>query len=306
MSLVEGSMMAMKQVPKSLFGNTGHLSTRAVFGAAALGAMRQDRADRILDLLFEYGVNHIDSAADYGESEVRVGAWMKRYRGEFFLATKTAARDRAGARESILRSLDRLQTDHIDLLQLHNLVEPDEWERALSDDGALAAAVEARQEGLVRFIGVTGHGTRIAAMHLRSLERFAFDSVLLPYNYSMMSNSHYESDFENLSRLCCERKVAIQTIKSIARRRWQGDRRGDRRFSWYEPIRDPVALGHCVAWVLARSEVFLNTSSDATLLRATLDAASQADARPASATMEEDAARLAISPLFAPGASERI
>ncbi len=298
--------MSEKRLPKLSFGNTGHLSTRTIFGAAALGAMRQDRADRILDLLLDYGVNHIDTAADYGESETRIGPWMKRHRDDFFLATKTAARDRAGARESIHRSLDRLQTDRIDLLQLHNLVEPEEWEQALSSGGALEAAVEARQEGLVRFIGVTGHGTRIASMHRRSLERFAFDSVLLPYNFSMMSNAHYANDFDDLCKVCGERNVAVQTIKSIARRRWQGDGAGERRFSWYEPIRDPRALSRSVAWVLSRPDVFLNTSSDATLLQATLDAALDFEVAPAPPAMEKDVARLAISPLFAPGENERI
>ena len=171
---------------KMAFGRTGHESTRVIFGAASLWGMRQEKADRVLDLLLEYGVNHIDTAASYGEAELRVGAWMPRHRERFFLATKTGERSAAGAREGLQRSLERLRVDRVDLIQLHNLVEEDEWATALGPGGALEALVEARDQGLVRFIGVTGHGTPVAAMHLRSLERFPFDSVLLPYNFTMM------------------------------------------------------------------------------------------------------------------------
>ncbi len=258
----------------------------------------------MLDMLLEFGVNHIDTAADYGESESRVGPWMKRHRGDFFLATKTHARDYAGARDSIHRSLDRLQTDRLDLLQLHNLVEPDEWEQALSAGGAVEAVVEAREAGLVRFIGVTGHGTRIAAVHLRSLERFAFDSILLPYNFTMMANPTYAADFEQVCAVAAERDIAVQTIKSIARRRWQGDE--GRRFSWYEPIRDSEALRRGVHWALSRPGIFLNTSSDATLLREILEAAASAVEEPEAQVMEQDVSRLEITPLFEAGELETI
>src|SRR5690349_16929967 len=163
-------------VPSSPFGSTGQDSSRVIFGAAALGTMSQDSADRLRDLLLEYGVNHIDTAAAYGDSELRIGPWMREFRKAFFLATKTGERTRDGARESLHRSLDRLRTDHLDLIQLHNLAEEEEWQKAMGPEGALEALVEARTQGLVRFIGVTGHGSRIAATHQRSLERFAFDS----------------------------------------------------------------------------------------------------------------------------------
>ncbi len=291
-------------IPRRPFGKTGHESTRAIFGAAALAAMRQERADRVLETLLEYGVNHIDTAADYGESEARIGPWMRQHRGDFFLATKTGARDYAGARESIRRSLDRLQTDRVDLLQLHNLVEPDEWERALSPGGAIEAAIEARENGLVRFIGVTGHGTRIAARHAESLAKFDFDSILLPYNYTMMRNPSYATDFEAVVAACRDRGVAVQTIKAVARRRWRGDE--ERRFSWYEPIRDPSALRRSVAWVLARPDVFLNTSSDATILEAILQAAAAVEEIPTDDEMTGDVRRLEMEPLFALGDLERI
>jgi aryl-alcohol dehydrogenase-like predicted oxidoreductase len=281
------------------FGSTGHESTRILFGAAALGGMRQERADAVLELLLEHGVNHIDTAASYGDSELRIGPWMRRHRDDFFLATKTGERSYAAARESIHRSLERLETDRLDLLQFHNLVDEDGWRTALGPGGALEAAVEARDAGLVRGIGVTGHGASVAAMHLRSLERFPFDSVLLPYNYTMMAQPAYRADFEALYALCRARGVAIQTIKSIARRRWT-DAPG-RRFSWYEPLRDRDALRRGVHWVLARPHLFLNSSSDATLLPSVLEAAHEAARLPSDAEMAADVERLGIEPLFQPG-----
>src|SRR5205807_3292377 len=178
------------------FGKTGHESTRTIFGAAALASVSQAEADRTLELLLEHGVNHIDTAASYGDSELRIAPWLARHREHFFLATKTGKRDYKGAREEIRRSLDRLGVDRVDLIQLHNLVDVIEWEFALREDGALQACVEARDEGLVRFIGVTGHGLTVARMHRRSLDRFPFDSVLAPYNWIQMQDPVYAADFE--------------------------------------------------------------------------------------------------------------
>jgi len=287
------------------FGRTGHLSTRTLFGAAALGGMSQSRADAVLDIVAEYGVNHIDTAASYGESELRLAPWLKAHRKEVFLATKTGQRTSAGAKEELHRSLDRLGVDHVDLIQMHNLVEEDEWQTALGSGGALEALVEARAQGLVRFIGVTGHGTRVAAMHLRSLDRFPFDSVLAPYNFSMMAQADYAQDFEALYRHCQTRGVALQTIKSIARRRWR-DGDTDKHYSWYMPIKAADAIRRAVHYVLARPGLFLNTSSDATLLRTVLDAASESFTEPTGAAMAEDARALGIEPLFVRGVSDRI
>src|SRR5271170_4481220 len=250
-----------------LFGRTGRESSRVIFGAAALGAMKQEKADPILDLLLEYGVNHIDTAAAYGDSELRIAPWMRQHRNHFFLATKTGDRSYQGARDSLHRSLERLGVDQIDLIQLHNLVAENEWQMALGPRGALEALVEAREQGLVRFIGVTGHGTQVASMHRRSLERFAFDSVLFPYNFTMLGIRQYAAEAETLLKLCGERRIATQTIKSVARRRWLN---GERKFSWYEPLRDHDALRRAVHFVLSRPGLFVNTSSDATLLRDTL------------------------------------
>jgi len=291
-------------IATSPFGNTGHSSTRVIFGAAALGGMKQEKADQVLDILIEYGINHIDTAASYGDSELRIGPWMREHRKRFFLATKTGDRTYGGARDSLHRSLERLRVDHVDMIQMHNLVEEDEWETALGPHGALEALVEARSQGLVRFIGVTGHGTRVAAMHRRSLERFAFDAVLFPYNFTMMGIGQYAADVEALLKLCRERGVATQTIKSAARRRWQnGD---ERKFSWYEPLRDRDALRRAVHFVLSRPGLFLNSSSDTTILRDILAAASEPAKPLARADMEADIARYAMQPLFIPAVSDPI
>jgi aryl-alcohol dehydrogenase-like predicted oxidoreductase len=289
------------------FGRSGHRSTRVIFGAAALGRLPQDRADDVLDILLEFGVNHIDTAASYGDSELRIAPWMTQHRDRFFLATKTG--DRAGpeARASLERSLQRLGVDQVDLIQLHNLVEEDEWATAHAKGGAVEALAQARDEGLVRFIGVTGHGLRIAGMHLRSLEQFDFDSVLFPYNFSLLQDNAYRSDVERLLDVCRERRVAVQTIKSVARRRWHDDDSAPRH-SWYAPIDDDEALARAVRWVLANPDVFLNTSSDTRLLRPALQAASAATVgdRPSDDEMAADISALGIEPIFDGGALERI
>jgi aryl-alcohol dehydrogenase-like predicted oxidoreductase len=291
-------------IETSPFGNTGHQSTRVIFGAAALGGMKQAKADQLLDVLLEYGINHIDTAASYGESELRIGPWMREHRDHFFIATKTGNRTYEGARDSVHKSLNRLQIDQIDLIQIHNLVDENDWETALGHRGALEALVEARSQGLVRFIGVTGHGTRVAAMHRRSLDHFPFDSVLFPYNFTMLGIPEYNADAEALLKLCRERGVATQTIKSVARRRWQGGEQ--RKFSWYEPLREKDAIRRAVHFVLSRPGLFLNTSSDTTILREILDAASQTPEIPAREDLQADVARYAMEPLFIPGVSETI
>jgi aryl-alcohol dehydrogenase-like predicted oxidoreductase len=300
----------MDQLEQLDFGRTGHRSTRVIFGAAALGRMAQDRADAVLETLLDFGVNHIDTAAAYGDSELRVAPWLRQHRDRFFLATKTGDRTGDDARASLERSLERLGVDHVDLIQLHNLVEEDEWQTAHGPGGAVEALARARAEGLTRYVGVTGHGLRIAGMHLRSLERFDFDSVLFPYNFSLWRNAGYRRDVESLLERCAERRVAAQTIKSVARRRWSDEpEETGPKFSWYEPVADPAALDRAVRWVLSRQEIFLISSSDARLLRPTLEAATAAAAGtppPAEEDMQTDTQELAIRPLFDGDALERI
>ena len=287
------------------FGRTGHHSTRVIFGAAALGGMRQERADEVLQVLLDAGVNHLDTAASYGDSELRIGPWMAEHRQRFFLATKTGQRRGDDARAELERSLERLRVDHVDSIQLHNLVEPDEWEVAHGPGGAVEAMVRARDEGLVRHIGVTGHGNRIAAMHLRSLERFPFASVLLPFSFVGMQDPGYRADVEALLERCAADQVAVQTIKAIGRRRWPADYDG-RRFSWYEPVTDPAAIARAVRWVLSHDQLFLNTSSDGRLLATALAAAADPTPVPTDAEMQADVDTEGIEPLFDGGALERI
>jgi aryl-alcohol dehydrogenase-like predicted oxidoreductase len=287
------------------FGATGHLSSRVIFGAAALGSMKQDRADKVLPLLLEHGINHLDTAASYGDAELRMAPWLAEHRSKFFLATKTGERNGDAARAELALSLTRMGVDQIDLIQLHNLVEPDEWETAHAPGGVVEALAKARDEGLVRYIGVTGHGLRIAGMHQRSLERFPYDSVLFPYSYVLMNDPTYRQDVATLLATCAERKVAVQTIKSVARRRWADD--NGPRHSWYEPLNDAGAVERGVQWVLANSNVFLNSTSDATVLPLVLQAAQAFSGnRPSDEAMEADIASFNMRPLFDGADLERI
>lgn len=286
--------MTLEQRP---FGRTGHMSSAVIFGAAALGKVDQATADRVLELLLEHGVNHIDVAASYGDAELRIGPWMAKHRKDFFLATKTGQRDYAGARDEIHRSLERLRTDKVDLIQLHALIHPDEWERALGSGGALEAAVEARQQGLVRFIGVTGHGWNVAAMHRRSLERFDFDSILLPWNWFCAHHSTYPADFEAVVAMCEERNVAVQTIKAIARGPWAAGATRDRS-TWYQPLEDEEDIKTAVEWVLGRPGIFLNSVGDVGLLPTVLRAAEEHGKMPPEALMAQLSGRAGLSSIF--------
>jgi aryl-alcohol dehydrogenase-like predicted oxidoreductase len=265
------------------FGRTGHASTVTLFGAAALARASQDEADRALDVLLRYGVNHIDTAARYGDSELRIGPWMARHRKDFFLATKTGSRGAREAREDLHRSLDRLRVDHVDLIQLHSLGHPDDWDQAMGPGGALEAVVEARAQGLTRFIGVTGHGWTIPAMHRRSLARFDFDSVLMPYNVFFAQQERYRQTFEEVLTLCRERNVAVQIIKSIARGPWATTERT--HTTWYQPLEAQADIDRAVHWAMAIPGVHLNSAGDLTLLPRFLDAASRFERRPADAEM---------------------
>ncbi len=295
-------------IPTRPFGSTGHHSTRVIFGAAALGGMSQERADATLTMVDDAGVNHIDTAASYGESERRLAPWLVDHRGTVFLATKTGERSGSGSRAELEASLARLGVDHVDLIQLHNLVEEDEWQTAFAPDGVVAAMSAARDEGLVRHVGVTGHGLRIAAMHSRSLAEFDFSSVLLPYSPVLMRDPGYMSDVVGLRATCRDRGVAVQTIKAIARRRWRDDDES-RKFSWYEPVRDPDVIERAMRFVLAEDDLFLNTSSDATVLPVVLEIAGRVGASvapPSTAELDEDISASGIEPIFDGGALERI
>jgi aryl-alcohol dehydrogenase-like predicted oxidoreductase len=278
------------------FGRTWHTSTRIIFGAASLSRVNQDDADRTLEVLLEHEIKHIDVAASYGEAELRVAPWLKRHPGAFFIATKTDERRAEDAREQLHRSLDRLAVDHVDLWQLHNLSDPIQWDRALSPGGAIDAAVRAREEGLVRAIGVTGHGTQVAATHRRSLQRFDFDSVLAPYNFLTMQNPYYRENFDGLQAICHERGAAVQTIKSIAYRPWMGRERVTS--TWYQPLTDPKDIDLAVHWALGRPGTFVISAGDIHLLPHVLAAAERFESAPSDAAMDTIVRRLEMEPLF--------
>jgi aryl-alcohol dehydrogenase-like predicted oxidoreductase len=284
-------------ISKQPFGRTGHASTRVIFGAYALSEATQAEADRVLELLLEYGVNHIDTARMYGNAEERIGPWLEKHRDRFFIATKTRSRTRRGARDDLRRSLDRLRVDHVDLWQMHGLTGPAGWDRAMEPGGTLEAFLEAWDKGLVRFLGVTGHGLKAPAMHLRSLERFDFDTVLVPYNYSLMQDPRYAADFNALITRCRERQVAIQTIKSIARRPWESRPRTYHTY-FYEPLDTQEAIERAVQWVLGRPDVFLITAGDIQVLPKILAAAARFKAGPSDVEMAADAAEFGIQPIF--------
>ena len=283
-------------IAKHGFGRTGHLSTRLLLGAAAFSDVTQVEADSALELAFSYGVNHIDVAASYGDAEIRLGSWIKRHGKTFFLATKTGERTASQAREQIYSSLERLHVDQVDLLQLHNLVDPTEWETALGPDGALEAAITAREQGLIKFIGVTGHGLTVPAMHRKALERFDFDSVLLPLNYLLAQNKQYMEDFSTLVGVCQSRNVAIQTIKSIVYRPW-GDESPTRN-TWYRPLENQAHIDRAAHYVLGHEGLFLNSVGDIHVLPKVLDAADRFEQQPSDLEMRMMVDTLGIQPLF--------
>ena len=277
-------LQANIMISKQFFGSTGHKSSATLFGAAALGNVSQNTADDVFKLLLEHGVNHIDTAASYGDSELRIGPWMEKHRDKFFLATKTGERTYSGAKKEFNNSLKRLQVSSVDLLQLHNLVHPDDWDKAMGDEGVLKAAIEARDQGIVKYIGVTGHGLLAPAMHKRSLERFEFDSVLTPWNYPLYKNARYRKEFEELVKMCVDRGVAVQTIKSVTRGPWAEKPRTRR--TWYEPLEAQEDIDLAVSWIIGQDGIFLNTAGDVDILPRVLDAASRHRERPTDSKMD--------------------
>jgi aryl-alcohol dehydrogenase-like predicted oxidoreductase len=283
-------------IDKIPFGKTGHNSSRTIFGSVSLSEVSQQEADRILDLLFEFGVNHIDTAPTYGEAELRLGPWMKRYRDQFFLATKTDEQTYLDAKEQFYRSLDRLQVESVDLIQFHNLIDVVDRETIFGPGGALEFMIEAKTQGLTRYIGITGHGLDTPRFHLQTLERFEFDSVLLPCNYLLMQNPNYAAGFQKLISYCHRHQIAVQTIKAIARGYWGNNKRSHR--TWYEPLTDEEAIAANVHWVLGIPGIFLNTVGELQELPKVLKAASNYKQRPSEKHMSFVVEKMKMQTLF--------
>ena len=278
------------------FGKTGHNSSATLFGAAALSHVSQEVADKTLELLIEYGVNHIDTAASYGDSELRIGPWMEKHRRNFFLATKTGMRTYSDAKRELSNSLKRLRVKSVDLIQLHNLTHPDDWDTALGHNGAIKALIEAKEQGLTRFIGVTGHGLFAPAMHMRSLSRYEFDSVLLPWNYMLYKDERYHGEFETLLKTCKESGIAFQTIKSLTMGPWA--EKPHTAETWYEPFEEEPDIDLVVSWILGQGYIFLNTAGDVRLLHKVLESANKYASKPTDNEMEELAKKRNMTRLF--------
>ena len=283
-------------IDKIPFGKTGHNSSRTIFGSVSLSEVSQQEADRVLDLLFEFGVNHIDTAPTYGEAELRLGPWMKRYRDQFFLATKTDEQTYLDAKEQFYRSLERLQVESVDLIQFHNLIDVVDRETIFGPGGALEFMIEAKTQGLTRYIGITGHGLDTPRFHLQTLERFEFDSVLLPCNYLLMQNPNYAAGFQKLLSYCHRHQIAVQTIKAIARGYWGNNKRSHR--TWYEPLTDEEAIAANVDWVLGIPGIFLNTVGELQELPKVLKAASNYKQRPSEKHMSFVVEKMKMKTLF--------
>jgi aryl-alcohol dehydrogenase-like predicted oxidoreductase len=286
----------MSRIETHPFGLTGHHSSRAIFGSFALKDADPDQAAKVLDLLYQYGVNHIDTAPSYGDAELRIGEWMAYHRKDFFLATKIDARSYPQAREQLQRSLNRLQVDSVDLLQLHNLTDETEREFALAEGGALDCLVEAKEKGLARFIGITGHGIKTPKRHLETLDRHPFDSVLVPCNYLLMHMPEYADSFMKLREYCIRKGLPLQTIKSVARRKYPGGQWT--HATWYQPLSEPEAIGKAVQWVLGLPEAFLITAGDLSVLPHVLSAAAQFEGQPPDESMRNLVAEQGMEPLF--------
>lgn len=287
-------------IEKKEFGRTGHKSSRLLFGAAAFySCTNPDLVKKTMALVEESGINHIDTAESYGESQRMLGPWLKHNRKKVFLATKTKYRTYQEAKDDIKLSLDLLQVDQVDLWQMHCLAEPTDWEEVKNEEtGAIRAFKEARDEGLVRFLGVTSHGMKAASIITQAIKYFPFESVLVPYNFSMMKDLQYKKDYEQLSSLCLKRNTALQVIKTICKGSWP---KGTKRNfgTWYEPLSKQEDIDIALAWALQQKHVFINSAADISLLPKLIKAAQNSSQRISDKEMAEAAERIGISNLFA-------
>jgi aryl-alcohol dehydrogenase-like predicted oxidoreductase len=255
------------------FGRSGHLSTVAIFGAAAFYQVEQTVADRAMQIVIENGVNHIDVAPSYGIAEERLAPWMAKERQRFFLGCKTTERTRDGAAAELQRSLQRLRVDHFDLYQIHAVTSMEELDQVTRPGGALEAIIAARKAGLTNFIGITGHGVHSPQIFIEALRRFDFDSVLFPVNFVQFTDPDYRQAAEELLRQCHDRDVGVMAIKSIAQRPWGEQARMNT--TWYQPFVDPETIQVAVNFALSQAVTGVCTAGDVDLLSLVLQACEQ-------------------------------
>jgi aryl-alcohol dehydrogenase-like predicted oxidoreductase len=250
-----------------------------VYGGAALSRVEPEVADRSIRFALDAGINHFDTAADYGDSELHLGRWMSRIRDGIFLATKTGDRTATGAYDSIRGSLDRLQTEQVDLLQLHAVGDLGDLDRATGPGGALEGAIRAREEGLIGAIGITGHGMQAPGTHAEALRRFPFDTVLTPWNWRLAQEANYRRDFETLTEEIRRQDAGLMVIKAVARNLWREGRQN--RATWYEPLEDQRSIEAAVSFALSSPAVTaMATPGDVDLLPQVVAAESRRDALP--------------------------
>lgn len=252
------------------FGRTGHMSTVAIFGAAAFSKITQEDADKVMEMVIAAGVNHIDVAPSYGQAEERIGPWMPRERGRFFLGCKTTERTREGAWKEMQESLKRLQTESFDLYQCHAVTTMEELDSVTMTGGALEAFVKARDEGVTKYLGITGHGVDAPQIYLEALRRFDFDSVLFPINFVQMANPEYRKYTEELIATCKTKDVGTMIIKSITKAPW-GERQ-QTATTWYEPFNQMEEIQRAVNFVLSYDVTGVCTAGDTRILPIVLEA----------------------------------
>lgn len=255
---------------KRRFGRSGHMSTLAIFGAAALWEISQEDADRVMEMVIEAGINHIDVAPSYGQAEERIGPWMPRERERFFLGCKTMERTRQGAWDEMQRSLKRLRTERFDLYQLHAVTNMEELDACTMKGGSLEAAEEARQAGLTGYIGITGHGVDSPRIFIEALRRFDFDSILFPLNFVQMSDPGFRKDAEELIALCVEKDVGTMVIKTVTKGPW-GEKE-QTATTWYEPFEEQDEIQKAVDFALSYQVTGLCTAGDTRVLPMVLQA----------------------------------
>ena len=256
---------------KRKFGRTGHMSTVIVFGAFAVGPVSQEEADATMELVMKHGVNHIDVAPSYFDAELRLGPWLEKYRDRFFLGCKTQLRGHDEARAELERSLDRLRVDTFDLFQLHAVTTMEELDECFAADGSLKAILEARDEGLTRYVGITSHGWQAPAVQLEALRRFDFDSLLFTLNFKFWADDDYRRDAQELLKVAAERDVGTMTIKTWARDPWGEEKPG--YHTWYKPFDEAEMVERSLRFTLSQPITAAISAGDSRLLPAILAAA---------------------------------
>jgi len=282
---------------KRRLGRTEHHSTVVTIGTAGLGKVTQEVADSSVELMLQHGVNHVDIAPTYGEAMERMAPWINKIRGDVFLGSKTRARTKSEAWDNIHSIMDRLGVESFDLFQLHSVGLMEDLNTVTGPGGALEALVELKEQGLTRFIGITGHGPEVTKVHLEALRRFDFDTIMFPVSASIFKNPDYKESALELLATANERDLGVQTIKMLARGGW-GERERETS-TWYDPHREQPEIDKALWWVLSQPMHTAPSAGEVTLWPKVLDAAERFN--PLTATQQEEVIASQQPPLPEPG-----